>query len=74
MNTKQRLIFFGLSHDIIDSRHWAGNVCHMSRRHAEVSHSGQLFATGQQGDNADVILWSSLAWHGGHSDKHRLIN
>jgi len=23
----------------------------------EVSHAGQLFATGQQGENADVILW-----------------
>eukprot|EP00913_Durusdinium_trenchii_P029685 g27823.t1 len=23
-----------------------------------VSHNGQMFATGQQGDNADVILWS----------------
>ena len=28
---------------------------------AEVSHNGQMLASGQQGQNADVLLWSLLA-------------
>ena len=62
--------------NIISLTAGAGTVCQMSmslQRRAEVSHGGQLFATGQQGDNADVILWSPLAWHG-HGDTPRKIN